>query len=269
MKRRKGFTLVELLVVIAIIALLVSILMPGLARARELARRAKCMSNLNGLGKAIALYQGQYDDKWPWLAGTNFNTTATGTNEGTDPNGSSPDNRSISSVLFLLARGSGGQPVEMFLCPSDDAASADDEPKDGNNDWNWDFTDDDNLSYSYQAASGNTDNSIGSSTDASVAVMADKTPEYDANGGGWIINWSGSPSTTAKEAAMSQNHAGEQIHVLFKGINVNKYNAADCGADDDDIYTSGDSSDPDGQGTLDDSNGPGHARDSYLIGPIK
>lgn len=266
MKRRKGFTLVELLVVIAIIALLVSILMPGLARARELARRAKCMSNLNGLGKAIALYQGQYDDKWPWLAGTNFNTTSTGTNAGTDPNSGST-NRSISAVQFLLVRGSGGQPVEMFLCPSDDGASADDSPKDGNNDWNWDFTDADNLSYSYQAASGNTDNSIGSNTDASVAVMADKTPDYDANG--WIVDWSGNPSTSAKEAAMSQNHAGEQIHVLFKGINVNKYNGADCGADDDDIYTSHGTTNPDGQGSLDDSNGPGHARDSFLIGPIK
>jgi hypothetical protein len=48
--------LIELLVVIAIIALLVTILMPSLNRARELARRAICASQLNSTGKALVLY---------------------------------------------------------------------------------------------------------------------------------------------------------------------------------------------------------------------
>ena len=54
MRRTKGFTLIELLVVIAIIALLVSILLPSLNRARELAKRAICGANLNSIGKGIA-----------------------------------------------------------------------------------------------------------------------------------------------------------------------------------------------------------------------
>jgi len=53
---RQGFTLIELLVVIAIIALLVSILMPSLKRAKELARRTVCASNLHTIGISMQFY---------------------------------------------------------------------------------------------------------------------------------------------------------------------------------------------------------------------
>ena len=61
-QREGGFTLIELLVVIAIIALLVSILLPSLNRAKELARRAVCGGNLNSIGKAMYLYAGGAND---------------------------------------------------------------------------------------------------------------------------------------------------------------------------------------------------------------
>lgn len=65
MKRFKAFTLIELLVVVAIIALLISILLPSLSKARELAKRSVCAANLAGNGKAMAIYSNQYKGSYP------------------------------------------------------------------------------------------------------------------------------------------------------------------------------------------------------------
>lgn len=54
--RRRGFTLIELLVSISIIAILLGILIPSLSKARESARRVRCLSNLRGLGTGLSLY---------------------------------------------------------------------------------------------------------------------------------------------------------------------------------------------------------------------
>ena len=54
--RRRGFTFVELLVVLGIIALLVSMLMPTLRVARQVAERTQCASQLRQLGMALMLY---------------------------------------------------------------------------------------------------------------------------------------------------------------------------------------------------------------------
>ena len=66
--RQRAFTLIELLVAISIISLLVSLLVPSLASAKQLARRAECLSNLRSLAVAMSTYHGENDGYfWPYV----------------------------------------------------------------------------------------------------------------------------------------------------------------------------------------------------------
>ena len=100
----KAFTLIELLVVIAIIALLVSILMPALGKARTLAKKAACSAQMRSVGLAAAIYRSEHDEKVP------INVGGGSTNKA----GQRVD---FPGWRFLLVR-NGGAPPNTFDCPA-------------------------------------------------------------------------------------------------------------------------------------------------------
>ena len=59
------FTLIELLVVISIVALLIGLLMPALKKAKETARRARCLSNIRQITNGLHVYANEWNGRFP------------------------------------------------------------------------------------------------------------------------------------------------------------------------------------------------------------
>jgi prepilin-type N-terminal cleavage/methylation domain-containing protein/prepilin-type processing-associated H-X9-DG protein len=130
MKNRRGFTLVELLVVIGIIAVLISILLPALGRARESANNAKCLSNLRTLATAYRMYAQQYKDAVPigYINGVkqaNYFTWVEGSEPPSRPGGYALLGRIYRANLLtkpwdgVSPRNTEGGGGRVFFCPSD------------------------------------------------------------------------------------------------------------------------------------------------------
>ena len=251
MRQKKGFTLIELLVVIAIIALLVSILLPSLNRARELAKRAVCATNLNGLGKALVLYGGTSDDRMPSLTSDTGSETAQPTQEDNMAGLFNTKNENANGWYLLIEEGYVGE--KGFKCPSDGAwAGIDDKERKGFSGW-------DSFSYALQVTTTGFPSYIGASNQSSSIILAADQPE----------------NVGADDAGGNANHGWEYINVLNGSNSVTNHRLPSSstneknnwGYENDDIYIRGVASP--GPGTTGSGTTAGKAmdpNDSYCVG---
>ncbi len=250
---RKGFTLVELLVVIAIIALLMGILMPALARVRQVAHRLICGTNLSGIGKAMLIYANDYDDELPRAGGRNSTWSGTipqwladnrFTAYGLSADGSGGQ-ATITSSFYLLVKYAEVTP-KSFVCKSDSGTN---EFKPSNYGAGgrelidlWDFGPEavSHCSYSYHMPYGLY--ALTTSSEPGMAIAADRnpwitSPAAEGKDAGLLSSYNPTGSREAINIGNAIAHQEDGQNVLFMDSHVSFEKRPFCAINDDNIYT--------------------------------
>jgi prepilin-type N-terminal cleavage/methylation domain-containing protein/prepilin-type processing-associated H-X9-DG protein len=264
----KAFTLIELLVVIAIIALLISILLPSLSRARELSKRLVCASNIKGIGTSGKIYANDNQEKWMIPAfkralidveGVDYVNDTPAINvpvsdpgevgydrpyESTSETANDPQAGSVSvtttRAFWMLVR-SGDVTVKGYVCPS----STDDEDQTEDINLYYDFESYNNISYGYQVPFGPRPTQPHEGMDNRQIIAADKGPFYtqrndvDWKADGEELDLESSPKLWQKYN--SSNHGGfnqgEGQNCLYADGHASFNRTPIVGIDNDNIYT--------------------------------
>lgn len=276
--KKKGFTLIELLVVISIIAMLLAILMPALSKVKKIAARVVCGTNLKGLGTAQTVYAHDYSDQYVVQGGKTqavLNNTMTGdfwqTATVNWASTTAAPNISVGTSLYLLVREADVSP-KSFVCPSS-AETVFDGKNTNNLDITalWDFggttatgTPATCVSYSYHMPYNGSSAAPSAKKhryaadglrSASFAVMADKSPWFDAKLNSGVPtqanyldlkallpvpptagDWNSIPKYNL-QAANSQPHDRDGQNVMFADGHCSYENRPDIGTKNDNIYT--------------------------------
>lgn len=241
MKQPRGFTLIELLVVVAIIALLISILLPSLGKAKELANRVHCSSNLRGVVQSFVIYAQEGSGTYPVGAAPASAATYTpglvSSGSGTQDQAYAAAQTIQGSTLapFWMLVSSGQTVPKQFLCKSDRIASSPASLTDNAGSFYAAFQRGDQISYAIafpwvgSGVGGWWRNSLLST----VAVASDMPPLSGDAGKN-----TAAPRGSTSKTYSSQNHEGAGQSVAFADNHVEFSNSpySDAG---DNIFTLG------------------------------